>query len=173
MCNITVWFLWERVLPWGSVVSWASAPAGLWYSEVQTPGRGGSWRSRSPPARSERHPWWNQSRRDCCRLLRSFCQIQPQRAPDIPSRCYWQLCSSIERNRLKMKRGEELKDKSWNLIWKVIDVLPLYKKCCSSAFSLFPRHTQMYRLDYVIMWVIKYVCNDMIWKKHGLIASVL
>lgn len=83
-------------LPWVWVVSWVSAPACPWGSEVRTRGPGGSWKSRLPPAQSARHPWWSRSHQDCCPPPRSLCQIRPQRALDTPSRCCWQQCSSRE-----------------------------------------------------------------------------
>lgn len=93
-------------LPWVWVVNWASAPACPRGSEVRTRDPGGSWKSRLPPAQSSHHPWQSQSHQGCCLPPRSLSQIPPQRAPDTPSRCCWQLCSSATGGRVyRHKKG--------------------------------------------------------------------
>lgn len=94
-------------LPWVWVVSWASAPACPRGSEVRTRGPGGSWKSRLPPAQSSHHPWQSQSHQGCCLPPRSLSQIPPQRVPDTPSQCCWQLCSSATGGRVyRHKKGD-------------------------------------------------------------------
>lgn len=101
-------------LPWVWVVSWASAPTCLRGSEVRTRGPDGSWMSRLQPAQSERRPWRSQSHQGCCLPPRRPFQNWPQRAPDTPSQCCWQLCSSSEGRYTEWRRtGVRTGEKRW------------------------------------------------------------